>query len=234
MNGEGAQERRDDNAMAAEYALGVLPHAERQTFARRLESDAALRDKVRFWEMHFASLAEEIAPATPPAHLRGAIEKTLFAAGTTPATGWWQSLALWRGVSLASLAGLVVAVGLLARGPETAPEPGPSLVSELRSETGAVNLVVLYDARKGELRLNRTQGTAATGRDFELWLIEGGNAPVSLGVLPASATGILPVREALRAKLENSVLAISDEPAGGSPTGQATGTVLATGKVTEI
>ena len=61
-------------------------------------------------------------------------------------------------------------------------------------------------------------GRARPGRDFELWVIEGQQAPVSLGVIPAGDSARLPVSRALRAKMVSGALfAISVEPAGGSP-----------------
>ena len=43
-----------------------------------------------------------------------------------------------------------------------------------------------------------------------------------------------PALSALRAALEGAVLAISDEPTGGSPTGAPTGDVLALGEITPL
>lgn len=230
----GATDRRDDDALAAEYALGVLPHGERVAFARRLRDDRALREKVRFWDEHFATLSEGIEPVAPPARIREALERDLFATVAAPRAGWRDSLAFWRGVSLASLAAFAAVAALYVTAPRPVSEAGPSLVAELSGETGAVRLVALYDEANGVLKLNRTEGNAASGRAFELWLIEGQNAPISLGLLPDQATGSLAVAAPLRGKLANAVLAISDEPSEGSPTGQPTGAVLATGKVTSI
>ena len=125
-------------------------------------------------------------------------------------------------------------VGLYFSQPEPVALQPAGFVAELSGETGAVRLVAFYDAASGQLRLHRTEGTAATGRAFELWLIAGAEKPVSLGLLPDDARTVLSLPEALTAKLGAAVLAISDEPAGGSATGQPTGAVLATGKVSAI
>ncbi len=235
MNDDSNAKRRDDDALAAEYALGVLPHGERVAFARRLEDDAALRERVRFWDEHFASLSEQVEPVAPPARIREQLERSLFA-NTAPRAGWWESTGFWRGLSLASLAAFAVVSVLYVTAPVPVPVPdaAPNYVTALSGETGAVRLVAFYDGQAGVLKLNRTEGAPQPGRAFELWLIEGSNAPVSLGLLPDTATGSLPVPDALKAKFANAVLAISDEPPGGSPTGQPTGAVLATGKVASI
>ena len=78
-------------------------------------------------------------------------------------------------------------------------------------------------------------GEPAQGSDFELWVIEGQQAPVSLGVIPEGASARLPVSDQLRAKMVSGALfAISVEPAGGSPTGQPTGPVVAAGDLKSI
>ncbi|MAZ04761.1 MAG: anti-sigma factor [Sneathiella sp.] len=230
-----------DDILAAEYVLGVLPHAEREAFAARLSSESSLQSRVQFWEGHFADLEEEFEPVTPPARVLSELEAEVF--GTTGsdlarASGWWGNVGFWRGLSAISLAALVIVAGLysgIISGPE-GPEAiaPPVFVAELSGENGDVELVTLYDARSGIMKVNRVEGEPASGRSFELWLIEGGNDPVSLGLVPTASRGEVTVPEDLRDKFPNAIIAISDEPAGGSPAGQPTGPVLATGKATEI
>ena len=226
-------QREDDAMLAAEYALGVLQGPERDAFARRIASEPALAAEVRKWDEHFVSFAEDIAPVAPPQKVSAALESRLFAdstAATRPSL--WNSLNFWRGLAVASVAAVVALGAWNLQKP--AEQPTAALVAQVAGETNAVKLVAYYDAAKGQLRVNRTEGTAAAGRSFELWLIAGQDAPVSLGVLPATATTQIPVPEALRAKFSGGVLAISDEPAGGSPTGAPTGAVLATGQLASI
>jgi anti-sigma-K factor RskA len=219
---------------AAEYVLGVMTAAERQAFAQRLSNDAALRAEVVYWENRLATLADDAAPVAPPASVYAAVEKRLFAETAPQKPGLLQSLGFWRGLSFASIAAAVALSAMLLTQPRGGGETAGTLIAELAGESKAVRLAVAYDASAGALNINRVEGAAASGRVFELWLIEGGNAPVSLGVLPADARGTVVVPEQLRAKLPNAVLAISDEPTGGSPTGAPTGAVLATGQVLTV
>jgi anti-sigma-K factor RskA len=62
-----------------------------------------------------------------------------------------------------------------------------------------------------------------------LWLIAEGGAPVSLGLLEPQGPSRITVPDDLRPVLAGATLAVSDEPPGGSPTGQPTGAVLAAG-----
>ena len=63
---------------------------------------------------------------------------------------------------------------------------------------------------------------------------EGAEAAISLGVLPEDAVATLTVPAELRAEIAGGLLAISDEPPGGSPTGVATGDILAIGEITAL
>jgi anti-sigma-K factor RskA len=72
------------------------------------------------------------------------------------------------------------------------------------------------------------------GRVLELWLLPAGRPPVSLGLLPASGRLAVPLGPALASGLPGAMLAISDEPAGGSPTGLPGGRLRATVPLTPL
>ncbi len=225
-------DRPDASMEAAEYVLGVMSVAERQAFTRRLASDESLRVEAVYWENRLSPMAEDVVPTAPPATVFKSIEQRLFAEDAK--SGLLQSLGFWRGLSFASLAAAVLLGGVLFNSLQPGPGGPSTLIAELAGESKTVRLAVAYDAAAGALKINRVEGAAATGRDFELWLIAGSNAPVSLGVLPQNAQGSIIVPEALRATLANAILAISDEPDGGSTTGAPTGAVLATGQVLTV
>lgn len=72
------------------------------------------------------------------------------------------------------------------------------------------------------------------GRSAQLWLIDGAAAPVPIGLLNASSGGMSADLQIAEAVSQGSTLAISIEPAGGSPTGQPTGPVVASGTLVQI
>ncbi len=74
-------------------------------------------------------------------------------------------------------------------------------MAQVAAAQGDFKLVAYYDEGKGELRLNRVGGVAASGRSLELWLIAGQDAPVSLGVLPDATTTRVNVPEALTGQI---------------------------------
>jgi anti-sigma-K factor RskA len=230
---EDTTREREDDLLAGEYVLGVLPYEERLLFARRLELEPALQARVRFWDEQFVTWAEHLVPISPSAQLRERLERRLFGAPET-AGHIWQSLVFWRGLSLASLTALVLVTYLYVAGIIPGAKSERNYVAEVEDTAGAVQLLAFYDPLTEAIRLNRIEGRAAVGRTFELWLIEGGNPPVSLGVLPNEDIVTIAIPAALKDKIATAVLAVSDEPMGGSPTGQPTGAVLASGKLNPV
>ncbi|QYZ71322.1 anti-sigma factor [Neotabrizicola shimadae] len=205
----------DDDQTAAEYVLGTLPLEDRTAAARRIGQDPAFAAAVRAWEDRFAALNDDYAEAPAP-DLLPAIEARLFPAPPPKPRrfGWlgWLSGA-------ASAAALVVLVSLAL------PIGQPALVTEIV----AANAAFQYEARFDGTRLvvRRSEGAAAPAAEVhELWIIAPDQAPVSLGLL-----GDAPLEIDYPIPPEGWVLAISLEPAGGSPTGAPTGPVLATAEI---
>lgn len=224
---------RDDDALAAEYVLGVLSADERQAVAHRAEQDPAFARLIDAWEVRLSPLAAGYAEAEAPASVKAAIDRRLFENGAARQDrgNLWSSLAFWRGLTAAAVAALVLAVAV----PYLGTPPQTDLVASLAAEGSDVRYVAVYDGGRNEVRLSRLAGQLASDKDFELWLIEGKNAPVSVGVVPTGVTARLIPSAPVRQKLgQGAVLAISLEPKGGSPTGQPTGPVIAAGDLKDI
>lgn len=230
MTGAGDQ-HEEDRLLAAEHVLGLLEGEELARAERWLETDAAYRDAHAAWAEDFAALADEVTPAAPPARLKQAIERRLFGARRESLL---RRLGLWPALTAAALAAgtyaVVTNLDLLR------PDPvGPGLQAEIAAEDRSLVVQVAYDPSEPDaLRVSRPSGEAAPGRSLELWLIAGEAAPVSLGLLPEDREGRVSVPEDLRPLLMQAVLAVSDEPAGGSPAAGPTGPVLAAGPVTTL
>lgn len=214
--------------MAAEYALGLLTPPEARAFEARMIREPLLRANYVIWAEDLVLMTDGIAPVTPPPTVRKAIETRLFA-------GEKQGLLQWLGLIPALIGGLIAAAlvyfvtsfGLL-----TTPV-GPRLNAEIAAADQSLVVLAAFDPTTDTLNLQRTSGAAVPGRVLELWLIAGDNPPVSLGVLPDAVSTDLPLSADIIAALEGGTLAISDEPTGGSPTGQPTGAVLAVGVVSQ-
>ena len=136
-----------------------------------------------------------------PASVKAALDRRLFSGGSAAERrgaeagrpGFWSSLAFWRALAIAALAALAVYVAMPYVSPPTE-APQLRLVASLAAEGSDVHYLAVYDAAEGEVALSHVSGDRAAGRDFELWMIEGGNAPVSMGIIPAGAATHLIVR----------------------------------------
>jgi anti-sigma-K factor RskA len=218
---EDAQEK---DLRAAEYALGVMSADERAAFEAEMATDRALRESVRFWDESLTPMTSSVEPEPVPPRVYRRLEKRLFESRAPLLV----RVGFWRGVSFAALAAAATFALIAFSEPELG--AGPTLVAQVSGEAG-VTVAALYDPADRALRINRVAGAAAEGRALELWLIVGDAAPLSLGVLPEEAQGTLVLTDL---PITDGILAISDEPQGGSPTGAPTGDVLAIGAFSEI
>ncbi|WP_426229390.1 anti-sigma factor [Pararhizobium sp. DWP3-4] len=233
QNPESGDSRRDQ-VIAGEYVLGVLSADDRRKVEARIVLDGAFAAMVNHWQSNLTSFDDAYEPIAPPPQVLVAVERRLFAEQAKPvvaAGGVWNSLALWRVLTLASVAGLVTvatfATGILTPASQTRP-----LVAELTGDASTtINLLAQYDAANGALKITPVAAKQAEAKSLELWLIEGDNPAKSLGILPQTGEGEIIIPPELRSKFgEGVTLAVSVEPFGGSPTGTATGPVVAVGK----
>lgn len=225
--------RSYDEVIAGEYVLGVLSSGDRQKVEARMVLDRGFAAIVQRWQENLVSFDEDYHPETAPDWIFRRIEQRLH--GTSDIReplGFWQSLALWRGIAAFSL--LVVAGISFSQfdltGSSQAPELSASLVSTIDANGSPVSFSSSYDPATGRFRMTPVAAGPEKAKSLELWLIQGKNPAVSLGVLPQSGEGELLVPAKWRDQIrDGDVFAISLETYGGSPTGTAQGPVLAAG-----
>lgn len=207
-----------DDLLAAEYVLGLLDGAEWRAARDRALVDAGFAARVQTWEARLAALNAEFPEMSPP-DLLAKIEARLFAQPKRRRFGWGWGLATGSVLALALVAAFVV---LTPQAPRV-----PGLQAELVDESGALVLSVSYDRSATRLSIATTGPEPGAGQDYELWVIDDSGVPRSLGLLAGAATEII-------ADLEpGQTLAVSLEPAGGSPEPVPTGPVLAAAPLTE-
>lgn len=206
-----------DDALAAEYVLGVLALSERLAVQDRLRRDSAFAARITAWENRLADLNDGFGEAPAP-NLMPQIEARIFgqpAPRRRPLFGWLAG-------ALTAAAVALVAVAFLLP-----PRPAP-LVATLGAETDPLRFEARHDGQT--LLVTRVAGTAApAGQVQELWIIAPDAAPVSLGLLTDA-----PLAVAYPDTPQGWTLAVSLEPEGGSPTGAPTGPVLAAGTITDL
>jgi anti-sigma-K factor RskA len=223
------------SVLAAEYVLGVLPADEHAAVAARLRTNASLRAELRFWRGRLASLDGGFAETPAPAAVWPSIEQRLFG-GQVRRGGLWDSLGFWRALSGAAAAIALVAIGLNVATPRPDPNAfAAQLVAALSAQGSNVQVVALYNAATGQVRLTTISGEAVPDKDYELWAIEGQAAPKSMGVIPINASYDVKIAPDILAQFgPGTTLAISLEPKGGSKTGAPTGPVVAAGQAMKI
>ena len=211
--------------LAGEYVLGTLDAAERAAADGLVARDAAFAALVRQWEARLGNLSEGLEPIAPPEHIRGAVLRRIAGDNKTasPVVALKRKVNVWRGLAAAAAAMAAVFAGLLVFKP--VPEPQGRFVAVLQPEGQGSAFVATVDLASGFVSIRRVSAEIPAGKSHELWAVGGGrDKPQSLGVINASLK--VPVKLSA-----DTILAVSLEPEGGSPTGQPTGPVLYTGKL---
>ena len=228
---------------AAELALGLLDGEGRAAAERRRTAEPGFAAEVEAWSWRLARIAEDEAQEqAPPAYVWQAIQRELALRSDRDVARLHGRLVVWRGLAAgASALAAVLALALWLRPatvetprlrPQDAPlAPAPLLSASLSTgETGPIAFIALLDPQRGEVVLTPARVTARADKVPELWSIPEGGRPVVLGLGQFGS----PVRLKLGAGAPTSrtaTLAVSLEPLGGSPTGQPTGPVIASGKL---
>lgn len=224
----------EDQATAAELALGLLEGEDRAAALRRVLAEPEFSVTVEEWRARFAALFAAYPEVEPPAW----IERRLI--GITDGARRWR----WA-TGAASLLAASFALALVlqpADVPSPAPQPRPTIASPVtfvaamtpaEAERGAP-FAALFDASRGQVRVPTSIDVPAN-RVAQLWRIGADGVPHSLGLLAGSGTTALTLDAADRKALAaGATLAISIEPLGGSPTKLPTGPVVATGALNRI
>ncbi len=215
----------DLDAVAAEYVLGTLDRLERRAAETRILREPAFAAAVAAWAERLSPLDETVGEVMPPDRVWGGIAGRIGgAAGLGQVIHLERSVKRWRvatgvvGIAAALLA-VVVAREALAPPPSM---PNASYVAVLGGEGGEPAFVASVDTAAGTIRLRRVGMAPPPDKSFELWQVPASGPTVSLGVADSERE-----LKAIGVSLKpGEKLAISVEPKGGSPTGQATGPVV--------
>ena len=214
-------------ALAADYAIGLMPSAARKRFEQLLLNDAGLRDELAAWQTSLVSLTDSLSPQPVPDHVwRGIVARIepqkLHVPDKRPFWSWL------RVTAVACTLVIAVGVGLLST------RDAVTYKATLLSGTAQPSLRI--EAHADYLNVQPLQLAAVdSGRQLQLWAIPADGTPVSLGLLPAAGEGKIDLSASQQQLLaSNVVLAVSLEPQGGSSTGQPTGPVLYQGPLAAL
>lgn len=237
----------EPDATAAELALGLLNGADRATALRRVLAEPAFAAEVDKWRAHFGVLFDSVPDVAPPANGFARIERALFPAandslrdaGRPPstATGMWRNLAIGSSIAAALLLTVVIvrpdSVAPVTPPPQLA-QNGVVLVAQIAPVAQGAAVSAVYNPATGSLRV-AAAALVDGSHSPELWVINGKEAPYSLGILDANRPTAVAISTADRARFSaGATLAVTIEPIGGSPSGKPTGAVVAQGALTLV
>ena len=206
--------------LAGAYVVGTLRGSPRARFERLSAGSEAVRAALRRWEDRFMPLLPALAPVIPSERVWEQICRRLNSQAV-PAT---RRAAPWRWALAGALA-LSLVVGISIR----MLNPPLQTVAALGQDRSHPLWDVSRSANSNALTIRALQNVQSNPQlAYELWALpRNGKPPVSLGLLPRSGSIERVLTAAQRAALLSSNrVAVSLEPAGGSPTGSPTGPVL--------
>ncbi|MBY8936925.1 anti-sigma factor [Pseudomonas fluorescens] len=214
-------------ALAADYAIGLMPAAARRRFEQLLLDDAALRAELAQWQESLVSLTESLPEHPVPDRvwqdITARIEpQVLHVPEKRPFWNWLRLTA-----AICSIAALVFLGSLYNR--DDARYRATLLTADAQP-------ALKVEAHADYLQVEPlTLAAVDADRSLELWAIPADGKPISLGVIPAGGKGKVELNEAQKALIGKPIaLAVSLEPKGGSPTGQPTGPVLYQGALAAL
>ncbi|WRH95145.1 anti-sigma factor [Pseudomonas fluorescens] len=214
-------------ALAADYAIGLMPAPARRRFEQLLLDDAALRAELAQWQESLSSLTESLPEHPVPDRVWQGITariepQVLHVPEKRPFWNWLRVTA-----ALCSIVVLVFLGSLYNR--DDARYHATLLTADAQP-------ALKVEAHADYLQVEPlTLAAVDADRSLELWAIPADGKPISLGVIPAGGKGKVELNEAQKALIGKPIaLAVSLEPKGGSPTGQPTGPVLYQGALAAL
>ena len=229
--------------LAAEYVLGTLHGAARRRFTRLMLTDAQLVTEVRYWEQRLAQFNRRIKPITPRELVWAGISHAININKVTSIKPASSALNLWRGWAVISTAASVI----LSFGLWQEMQKPPKVITQMQlvrvevpvqvampfvavlqpGKTDAMWKISIYP-EKGFIKV-ATAGhykMDEKAHSLELWVVTP-DGPHSLGLLPMTGSGEMPMPKDLPMPGDMATLAVSMEPQGGSPNGKPTQVLFA-------
>lgn len=226
--------------LLAAYALGTLDPDELAHVSALLSAQPELRALLAELRAAADKLPYGLPEATPPNSLR---QRTLdYATGRAPARrapsgmvsrarGWLLSLgALAAMAIIAAVVGWAQLVGANTQNQRMASEiaTAQTQLAEMQAQISAAKAVLaslqgtsgqaaLLETTSGQTVFVAKLPTLEPGRVYQLWRIQGSNAPASAGVFTVDQHGFGQASLGASQPLAGEVIAVTNEPSGGSP-----------------
>lgn len=203
------------NQAAAEYVLGTLDRAEKAHFEALLAVSHDVQEEVEQWREYLDVFNTSLEPAEPPASVWKQIR-----AETSPKRGF--SLRSWQPLAALSLV-MMLSVGLFFKLGQQPENVYVHLIQNEQQQPGWIMNTALED---NQLIIQSLRPVAMPDNTFyELWLVEEGHEPFSLGFLPASGQRRIPFAPQWKDRLMNCEIIVTIEGPEGAPSGYQMGPV---------
>ena len=224
--------------LAAEYVLGTLHGRARARFRSLMRYDSDLRQVVAQWEARLTPLAAAAREIAPPERVWRSLSQRI--AGAAHGPGWRAGLAFWRALAVTSAAFVLILATFIGVTPRA--EPSMAMVAVMNDEKGEPAMTVSWPPMKAmrepyiRIKVLQEHPAMAPGTAWELWMLPPGKgAPISLGLITTDIDQVMTLKPAMVNRMEGAWgVAMSIEPAGGSPTGVPTGPVIFKGQCVKI
>lgn len=214
-------------ALAADYAIGLMPTTARRRFENLLIDDPNLRAEVAQWQESLVGLTTSLEPQPVPERVWQQIvariePQRLHVPEKRPFWSWMRIAAVACTLLVAVIVGVIYN--------RDKPDFNATLVAGNQQPALTVQAFDRY------LQIDPVAvASVETGRSLELWAIPADGVPVSLGVIPDNGKGRVDLSDNQRRLLgSQTTMAITLEPKGGSPSGKPTGPILYKGQLASL
>jgi anti-sigma-K factor RskA len=218
-------------AIAAEYLLGVLRGAARRRLEAMRREDLELDRVIDLCETRFAALGLGVPALEPTPAFRHHLRQKLGIADLDRPQSASRTRIWFPVFAVAAVVVLALVLTWRALIPPPVPRP-PMAVSLIRSPTHRTIFVAVVSAGARSVLIYPVgQPSIPSGRTLELWALEAAHPPVPIGFFAKARRGY---RYGMprAARLHLVGLAFSVEPPGGSPRPYPTGPIIGRGPMT--
>ncbi|HEU0231539.1 MAG TPA: anti-sigma factor [Burkholderiaceae bacterium] len=246
--------------LIAEYTLGLLDSHESAQVNQLLASDSQAASTALKWEGLFLSLTDELEPINPPPHLLQRIQASLgheislvkrrraspgilrkIGSATLGGLWFWRLLSVVLAITAATYAlnqnpTVVVAADKPKPNVTVVNTPAPTHVAILQApgQTSTPGWIVTLDEKHDLVMTPEVHIDVPTDSAVQLWTHNPRDrTPRSLGIVPANQATVVPAAT-LGDIADDQFFEMTQEQAGGSPSGAPTGPILFLGRMVEL
>lgn len=204
------------NQAAAEYALGCLSPGEKAKVEALMAVSHDLQAEVEHWRELLDVFNSDLKPVKPSANVWKNIDSRTK-----------QSKSIWSWKALAGFSfALMLSVGLFFQWPQTVDVEKSAWVPLIVNDKKEPGWVMNASMNSKEITIeSKYPVTMPNDTYYELWLMEDGHEPMSLGFLPESGKKVIPFAKAWADRLLNCEVVVTMEGPKGAPDGYNMGPV---------